>query len=100
MKTETIILVSAIFFTGLMAGIFFTWSNAVKPGIGKLSDIEYLNALQAMNRVILNKAFLILFMGAIITVALVPVFYFSLYPKHIFWLFIFSLVVYWIGALV
>jgi len=98
MKTETIILVSAIFFTGLMAGIFFTWSNAVKPGIGKLSDIEYLNALQAMNRVILNKAFLILFMGAIMTVALVPVFYFSLYPKHIFWLFIFSLVVYWIGV--
>ena len=41
MKTETIILALAILLTGLMAGIFFTWSNAVKPGIGKLSDIEY-----------------------------------------------------------
>ena len=54
MKTETIILASAILLTGLMAGIFFTWSNAVKPGIGKLSDLEYLRSLQSMNRVILN----------------------------------------------
>jgi uncharacterized membrane protein len=55
MKTETIILASAILLTGLMAWIFFTWSYAVKPGIGELSDIEYLRSLQSMNRVILNK---------------------------------------------
>jgi len=72
MKTGTIILASAILLTGLMAGIFFTWSNAVKPGLGKLSDIEYLRALQSMNRVILNNAFKLIFLGAIITVALVP----------------------------
>ena len=98
MKIETIILASAIFLTGLMAGIFFTWSNAVKPGIGKLGDIEYLRALQSMNRVILNNAFRIIFLGAIIAVALVPVFYFNLYPKNIFWLFVFTLVIYWIGV--
>ena len=98
MKIETIILASAIFLTGLMAGIFFTWSNAVKPGIGKLSDIEYLRALQSMNRVILNNAFRIIFLGSIIAVALVPVFYFNLYPKNIFWLFVFTLVIYWIGV--
>ena len=98
MKYETIILALAILLTGLMAGIFFTWSNAVKPGIGKLSDIEYLRALQSMNRVILNNAFKIIFLGAIIVVALVPVFYFDLYPKNIFWLFLFTLVIYWIGV--
>ena len=98
MKIETIILASAIILTGLMAGIFFTWSNAVKPGIGKLGDIEYLRALQSMNRVILNNAFRIIFLGAIIAVALVPVFYFNLYPKNIFWLFVFTLVIYWIGV--
>ena len=81
-----------------MAGIFFTWSNAVKPGIGKLSDIEYLRALQSMNRVILNNAFKIIFLGAIIAVALVPVFYFNLYPRNIFWLFVFTLIIYWIGV--
>lgn len=98
MKTETIILASAILLTGLMAGIFFTWSNAVKPGLGKLSDIEYLRALQSMNRVILNNAFKLIFLGAIITVALVPVFYFNLYPKNIFWLFILTLIIYWVGV--
>lgn len=98
MKTQTIVLVSAMFLTGLMAGIFFTWSNAVKPGIGKLGDLEYLNALQSMNRVILNGAFLIVFIGAIIAVALVPMFHFHLYPKNIFWLFICILAIYWIGV--
>ena len=98
MKIQILILASAILSTGLMAGIFFTWSNAVKPGLGKLSDIEYLRALQSMNRVILNNAFRIIFLGAIVAVALLPVFYFNLYPKNIFWLFIFTLLIYWIGA--
>jgi uncharacterized membrane protein len=98
MKWDTVILVSTIFLTGLMAGIFFTWSNAVKPGIGKLSDIEYLRALQSMNRVILNNTFRIVFLGAIIAVALLPVFYINLFPKNIFWVFISSLVIYLIGV--
>lgn len=98
MKTETIILAIAILFTGLMAGIFFTWSNAVKPGIGKLSDLEYLTTLQSMNRVILNNTFKLVFIGAVIAVALVPIFYFNLYPKNIFWLFISALIIYWVGA--
>ena len=98
MKSETIILALAILLTGLMAGIFFTWSNAVKPGIGKLSDSEYLRALQSMNRVILNNAFKIIFLGAIIAVVLVPIFYFNLYPRNIFWLFVFTLIIYWIGV--
>ena len=70
----------------------------MKPGIGKLSDIEYLKALQSMNRVILNNAFKIIFLGAIIAVALVPVFYFNLYPRNIFWLLVFTLIIYWIGV--
>ena len=98
MKTETIVLATAILFTGLMAGIFFTWSNAVKPGIGKLSDLEYLRALQSMNRVILNNTFRIVFIGSILAVAIVPVFYFNLYPKNIFWLFITAFIIYWVGA--
>ena len=98
MKTETVILALAILFTGLMAGIFFTWSNAVKPGIGKLSDLEYLKALQSMNRVILNNTFKIIFGGAIITTALLPAFYFNLYPNNVFWIFVIILFIYWIGA--
>lgn len=98
MKTQTIILVTSLFLTGLMAGIFFTWSNAVKPGIGKLNDIDYLSALQSMNRVILNSLFLIVFIGTIISVALVPVFHFHFYPKNIFWLLILIVIIYWVGV--
>ena len=98
MKIQILILASAILSTGLMAGIFFTWSNAVKPGIGKLIDLEYLKALQSMNRVILNIPFKIVFFISIISVALVPLLYFDLYPSNIFWLFIFALVSYWVGA--
>ena len=98
MRTEIIILILAILFTGLMAGVFFTWSNAVKPGIGKLSDIEYLRAFQSMNRVILNNTFKLLFIGAVLATALVPFFYFHLYPSNIFWLLVSAFIVYWVGA--
>ena len=100
MKTETIILTLAILFTGLMAGIFFTWSNAVKPGIGKLSDLEYLRAFQSMNRVILNNTFKFIFAGAIITTVLLPIFYFNLYPNNIFWMFISAFIIYGVGAFI
>ena len=98
MKTAIIILALAILFTGLMAGIFFTWSNAVKPGIGKLSDLEYLRSFQSMNRVILNNTFKIIFSGAIITTALLPIFSFNLYPNNIFWIFISTFIIYWVGT--
>jgi len=91
-------LASAILSTGLMTGVFFTWSNAVKPGIGKLSDIEYLKALQSMNRVILNIPFKVVFFISIISVALVPILYFDLYPNNIFWLIILTFFSYWVGA--
>jgi len=98
MKIELIILASAIFSIGLMTGVFFTWSNAVKPGIGKLGDLEYLTALQSMNRVILNIPFKVVFVFSIISVALVPVFYIDLFPKKIFWLYIFTFIIYLVGV--
>lgn len=54
---------SSIFLTGLLAGVFFTWTNAIAPGIGALNDLAYLSSFQAMNRSILNPLFYIVFMG-------------------------------------
>ena len=51
-----------------------------------------------MNRVILNIPFKIVFVFSIISVALVPILFFDSYPNKIFWLFIFTLVSYWIGV--
>jgi len=58
---KLIILLLGIFFTGLTAGLCFTWSNTITSGIGRLDDFTFLKAFQSMNRVIINPAFLIVF---------------------------------------
>jgi len=88
MSMQPIVLATAILLTGIMAGIFFTWSNAVMPGIGKLDDLEFLQGLKSMNRVILNNAFMAIFGGAMIAVFLLPVFNFSSFPKALFWFYV------------
>ena len=60
---KIIILILSILFTGLTAGLCFTWYNAVTPGIGRLDNIGFLRAFQAMNRAIINGKFMIVFMG-------------------------------------
>ncbi len=60
---KMIVLLVSILFTGLTAGLCFTWSNAVTPGLGRLDDLGFLKAFQAMNRAIINPSFLIVFMG-------------------------------------
>ncbi|WP_073080612.1 anthrone oxygenase family protein [Chitinophaga jiangningensis] len=64
-----ITLLLSLLFLGLMAGLFYSWSVSVMPGITKLNDIQFLSAMQAMNRAILNPLFLIPFIG---TVFLLP----------------------------
>jgi uncharacterized membrane protein len=81
-----------------MAGIFFTWTNAVTPGIGKLKDIEYLCALQSMNRVILNPAFYMIFICPIVTVPLATVFNYNTEPSFIFWLLLVTSIIYSLGV--
>lgn len=88
----------ATFLTGLMAGIFFTWTNAVTPGIGKLSDLEYLSALQSMNRVILNPAFYIAFFGPVILLPLATMLNYYSNPGIIFKLLILAAIFYLLGV--
>ena len=98
MSIQTITLFIATFTTGLMAGIFFTWTNAVTPGIGKLKDIEYLSALQSMNRVILNPAFYMVFLCPIVTVPLATVLNYNTEPSFIFWLLLVTTIIYLLGV--
>ncbi|MEE9361140.1 MAG: DUF1772 domain-containing protein [Cellulophaga sp.] len=98
MKTETIILVLATLSTGVMAGIFFTWTNAVTPGIGTLSDMGYLRALQSMNKAILNTSFRIVFITSIITVVLAPLFYYKAFPNYLFWILTAVFIIHWVGV--
>ena len=73
MKLYTTIFFIAILSTGFMSGIFFTWSNAVTPGIGKLENMTYLSSLQSMNCVILNPLFYISFGLPVISLLILTV---------------------------
>lgn len=66
----TIFLIVTAVLTALIAGLFYAYSCSVVLGLGKLSDTEYLKAMQSINREILNPVFFISFMG---TAVLLPI---------------------------
>lgn len=54
----------ALMLVALMAGLFFSFSIAVTTGLKKLDDKSYLQAMQKINKAILNPLFLLCFTGA------------------------------------
>ncbi|KPE51076.1 hypothetical protein AOB46_10385 [Chryseobacterium indologenes] len=70
MKMTTVFLITATVLTALIAGLFYAYSCSVVLGLGKLSDSEYLKAMQSINREILNPVFFVSFIG---TAVLLPV---------------------------
>lgn len=70
MKMTTLVLIITAVLTALIGGLFYAYSCSVVLGLGKLSDMEYLKAMQSINREILNPVFFMSFMG---TVFLLPV---------------------------
>lgn len=66
----TVLLIITAVLTALIAGLFYAYSCSVVLGLGKLSDAEYLKAMQNINREILNPVFFMSFMG---TAILLPV---------------------------
>jgi uncharacterized membrane protein len=84
------------FFTGLTAGLCFTWANAVTPGIGRLDDLGFLHAFQQMNRAIINPIFIVVFMGPMIT-HIANIFLFKSDNSTVFWLVLTAAILYLIG---
>jgi uncharacterized membrane protein len=60
--TNLILIITATL-TALSAGLFYAYSCSVNPGLGKLSDREYINAMNSINVAILNPVFFASFMG-------------------------------------
>lgn len=65
--------------SGLIAGLFYAYSCSVNPGLGRLSDREYLRAMQSINRAILNPIFFITFLGTFIIIPTTCIVYWN---KH------------------
>ena len=92
---KIIVFIVSILFTGLTAGLCFTWCNAVTPGIGRLDNIGFLKAFQAMNRAIINGQFMVVFMGPTILIFLNA--YLFRDNNTVFWLFLVAAILFFIG---
>ena len=97
---NNIIIAVAVISTGIMAGIFFTWSNAVKPGIGTLDDISYLRALKAMNKIILNPLFYIVFVLPVLSIPISTYMNYGSPNFYVFELLLTSSIIYLLGVFI
>ncbi|MFJ8077094.1 DUF1772 domain-containing protein [Streptomyces sp. NPDC096176] len=68
---RTGILMAATMTTGLTAGVFADWSNAVMPGLSSVDDRTFVAAFRALDASITSPLFLgVGFMGALLLTAL------------------------------
>ncbi len=95
---ENIGLIVLILLTGLSAGLCFTWSNAITPGIGNLDNYGYLSAFQQMNRTIINLPFIAVFFGPFF-LSLINLYVFRNAASSLILLLILATVVYFVGVL-
>lgn len=70
MTFENIVLAISGTLTSLLAGLFFGYSVSVIPAFKQLKDGEYVRAMQAINKAILNPIFFISFMGPVLLLPL------------------------------
>ena len=84
--------------TGLIAGLFYAYACSVNPGLGRLSDTEYLRAMQSINRVILNPVFFMTFMGTLILLPVSTWLSYQGQPSPRFWYFLSAAIVYAVGV--
>ena len=55
----------SVLLSGLIMGLLYGYACSVNPGLNKLSDAEYLRAMQSINTAIQNPVFFISFMGTL-----------------------------------
>jgi uncharacterized membrane protein len=95
--TNSILFLSAVA-TALISGLFYAWSCSVIPGLARVSDTTYLEAMQQINRAILNPVFFISFLG---TALLLPVCTWLQYSAALtprFWLLVMASLIYLVGT--
>lgn len=99
MTFANIVLLITAFTTALIAGLFYSWSCSVNPGLGKLPDAGYLAAMQSLNREILNPLFFMSFMGTLILLPVSTWMQYSSSPAPIrFYLMLAATIVYAVGT--
>jgi uncharacterized membrane protein len=84
--------------TALMAGLFYAFSCSVNLGLARLSNAEYVSAMQSINRAIQNPIFFAAFFGAPL---LLPLSVFLHYGQPLsmrFWFLLAATIIYLVGT--
>src|SRR5688500_7571774 len=58
----------ATFLTGLIAGLFYSYSSSVNLVLSKLSEVEYLKAMKSINKEIIDPWLFLSFIGSLIMI--------------------------------
>lgn len=83
----------------LIAGLFYSYSCSVNPGLATLSDSEYLRAMKSINRAILNPWFFLSFIGSLlVTPTTIVLYYRSVGTDPTFYLLLAGFALYFIGV--
>ena len=96
---NTNILIITTLFSGLMAGLFYSWSISVTPGLAKINDVSYLQAFQSMNRAIINPLFFVVFLGLVILLPVLSYLSFQTSIHNQFWYVILATIFYFVGIM-
>lgn len=95
---QNILLYVAIILTGLSAGLFYAWQVSVIPGTKRVQDLTYIETMQKINRAIINPAFMLIFLGSVLTQIITVFLYRS--SGSPFWLILSATFMYGIGTVI
>lgn len=95
---KNIVLFLAVITTAMSAGLFYAWTISVVPGLKNIPTKSYLEALQSMNRAILNPGFFVIFFGSLVLMILSVYFQFRVQINLTFWLIVAGSIFYLIGT--
>ncbi|PSL46371.1 putative membrane protein [Chitinophaga niastensis] len=98
MTLQKIILLIAATTTGLVAGVFYTWSCSVTTGLARMPDEAYIATIQTFNKAILNPVFFISFLGTLVMLPLATYLNYTSFHSPRFLLLLAATIVYLIGG--
>lgn len=93
-----LVLIITTTMTALISGLFYAWSCSVVPGLARVSDSSYLEAMQQINRAILNPVFFMSFIGTALLLPLSTWLHYGSELNARFWLLLLASVVYLAGT--
>ncbi len=97
MTTQNLFNFLMVLLNGLLAGLLYSYSCSVNPGLKTLTDSEYLKAMQAINIAIQNPVFFASFMGLLFVSPITTYLNFQ-QQKESFYFMFFTTIIYFVGV--